>query len=290
MTEILRDTQTMRAWSATQRANGKRIGFVPTMGALHEGHLDLVRRARESCDVILASIFVNPTQFAPGEDFDAYPRTFDADRAKLAALDVEAIFVPTVEAMYPLGAEETWVEVPKLALAWCGSSRPTFFRGVATVVTKLLAATTPDEAFFGQKDWQQLAVVRRLAAELLLPVTITGVATRREPDGLAMSSRNVYLSPAERAVAPGIYAALMATRADFESAERDAAVLTRRLRERLAAIPGAATDYAGIADPASLTPLADGPLKDGQLMVAVRFGRARLIDNLALAPETRGET
>jgi pantoate--beta-alanine ligase len=290
VTEVIRETRAMRAWSAEQRAAGRRIGFVPTMGALHEGHLDLVRRARASCDVVVASIFVNPTQFAPGEDFDAYPRTFETDHAQLAALGVEMIFAPTVDAMYPLGAEETWVEVPLLARAWCGISRPTFFRGVATVVTKLLAAVAPDEAFFGRKDWQQLAVVRRLAIELLLPVTIVGVATRREPDGLAMSSRNVYLTPAERAAAPGIYAALTATRADFAAGQRDAAVLTRVLHERLAAIPGAVTDYAGIADPASLLPLAEGTLHDGQLMVAVRFGRARLIDNLALAPEVRGET
>lgn len=290
MSQILRDVPAMRAFATAQRAAGRRIGFVPTMGALHEGHLDLVRRARESCDVVVVSIFVNPTQFAPGEDFEAYPRTFDSDRAALEALSVEAIFAPTVEAMYPLGSEETWVEVPSIARAWCGSSRPTFFRGVATIVTKLLSAVAPDQAFFGQKDWQQLAVVRRLAAELLLPVEIVGVPTRREPDGLAMSSRNAYLSPTERAAAAGIYGAMRETCAAFDAGQRDAGTLTALLRERLAAIPGCELDYAGIADPATLEPLLQGELSDGQLMVAVRFGRARLIDNLALAPERRGGT
>lgn len=290
MSVVLRDVPSMRAFTAGERAAGRRVGFVPTMGALHDGHLDLVRRARAATDTVVVSIFVNPTQFAPGEDFDAYPRTFDSDRAKLDELAVEAVFAPTVAAMYPLGAEETWVEVPALARAWCGVSRPTFFRGVATVVTKLLAAVGPDQAFFGQKDWQQLAVVRRLTAELLLPVEIVGVPTRREPDGLAMSSRNIYLTPAERAAAPGIYAAMCDVRAAFAQGERDAAALTALLAARLAAVAGAEVDYAGIADPATLAPLASGPVEDGQLMVAVRFGRARLIDNLALAPARRGET
>lgn len=288
MTQIIRERRAMQAWADARRAQGLRIGFVPTMGALHEGHLELVRRARADGLVTVASIFVNPTQFAPGEDLEAYPRTFEADRAALEALGVDVIFAPSAGDMYPFATADslngTWVEVPALAADWCGRSRPVFFRGVATVVSKLFHAVKPHVAYFGTKDYQQLAVVRRMTQELLWDIEIVGVPTVREADGLAMSSRNVYMQAGERAAAPAIFAALLATQGEFAAGERDAAVLGAALRRRLEAIPGAVVDYVGIADPETLAPLPAGEIEDGQLMAAVWMGQARLLDNLPLDP------
>lgn len=279
----IRDVRAMQAWSDRERAAGRTIGFVPTMGALHEGHLDLVRRARADCDLVVVSIFVNPTQFAPGEDFAAYPRTFERDVAALTGVNCDVVFAPTTPEMYPTGEERfIWVQPQVLNDHWCGASRPIFFRGVATVVAKLFHAVKPHKAYFGEKDYQQLTIVKRMVQELLFDVEIVGVPTVRESDGLAFSSRNVYLTPAERAVAPRIYAALQAAAARFAAGERDAARLTAALRSDLSAIPGAKLDYAGIADPDTLAPLETGNIKRGRVLVAVWLGQARLIDNLLL--------
>ncbi|HEO72399.1 MAG TPA: pantoate--beta-alanine ligase, partial [Candidatus Hydrogenedentes bacterium] len=187
----------MRAWSADRHCEGKRIGFVPTMGALHEGHASLVRASVAENDVTVVSIFVNPTQFAPNEDFDQYPRTFDADRQLCENIGADVIYAPTAAGMYPEG-HQTYVTIGDVSKRLCGASRPTFFRGVATVVTKLFCAVRPDRAYFGQKDAQQCAVIKRMTRDLDLGVDIVEMPIVREPDGLAMSSRNTYLSPEER--------------------------------------------------------------------------------------------
>jgi pantoate--beta-alanine ligase len=273
-----------RAWRAAEDD----VGLVPTMGFLHEGHLSLVRRAREECGRVAASIFVNPTQFGPGEDLASYPRDLARDLSLLASAGCDVAFVPTSGEMYPPGFE-THVEVGAVASPLEGVIRPGHFRGVATVVTKLLNVVQPRRAYFGQKDAQQLAVIRRMARDLDMPVEIVGCPTVREPDGLAMSSRNTYLGPAEREAATVLYRALSAAREAWLGGERDAEELRDLMRAVLRSEPSAKTDYVSVGDPDSLRELDDvaGP---AVVSMAVWIGRTRLIDNIVLAPATTVET
>jgi pantoate--beta-alanine ligase len=249
------------------------------MGALHAGHLELVRAAKANADRTVVTIFVNPTQFAPTEDLEAYPRDRDADLAKLADLGVDAVFSPGVEEMYADGFATT-ISITGPALGLETDFRPHFFQGVATVVAKLLIATQPDIAMFGEKDYQQLLVVRRMVADLGLPVDILGLPTVREADGLALSSRNVYLSPEERAVAPRLHAVLQETAtAVREGTAPDAAVAAAH--DALTA-SGFAVDYVALRNAATLAEVADAVREPLRLLAAARLGRTRLIDNIAV--------
>ena len=272
MPPVLTGVAAVRAQVAAGRADGESVGLVPTMGALHDGHLSLVRASRERDGRTLVSVFVNPLQFVAGEDLSTYPRDPERDLEALAAAGVQAVFMPAAEEMYPPGVETTVVP-GALAATLEGAHRPGHFTGVATVVTKLLNIAAPDRAYFGRKDAQQLAVVRRLVRDLDLPVEIVPCATVRAPDGLALSSRNAYLDPAERAAATCLSRALGAAQAAYGRGERDAERLTTALRGVLDAEPLARVDYAELVDPETFRP-------PGRLAVlAVRIGRARLIDN-----------
>jgi pantoate--beta-alanine ligase len=270
----------LRASLDAERAAGRTVGFVPTMGYLHDGHASLMRRARAETDLVAASIFVNPLQFGAGEDLDAYPRDLDRDRSLTAAAGVDMLFVPDVAEMYPTPVLTT-VSVAGVSEPLEGASRPTHFAGVATVVAKLFAIVGPCRAYFGAKDYQQVAVVRRMARDLSLPVEVVDCPTLREPDGLAMSSRNVYLSPDEREAAPVVYRALRAGAAAIGAGERDPAAVRELMAAIIEAEPLAGLDYVAVVDADSFTvpePLA-GNLR---LLAAVRFGRARLIDNVGV--------
>ncbi|MBI3453019.1 MAG: pantoate--beta-alanine ligase [Rhodospirillales bacterium] len=278
---ILPTVAALRAASATWRRAGEAIGFVPTMGALHEGHLTLVRQARAQCRRVVVSIFVNPTQFGPNSDFARYPRDLAADIAKLATVGVDAVFAPDVGEMYPDGFATT-VTVAGLTDGLCGPHRPGHFAGVATVVSKLLLQCQADAAYFGEKDWQQLQVVRRLARDLDIPVRIEGVPTVREADGLAMSSRNFYLSPDERQRATVLYRTLSAMAAELAGGAPAAPAIARGF----AALSKAGfdpVDYLSVVEAESLQPAArvTGPCR---IAVAAWLGKTRLIDNVAVAP------
>ena len=286
MTPVVATIAEVRAAVAAARRDGSVVGLVPTMGALHAGHAALIRAARErhGATFVVVSIFVNPTQFGPHEDFSKYPRTLDADRQVCADAGADLVWAPTAAEMYPPGFS-TFVEVTDLQDTLEGASRPGHFRGVCTVVTKLLTAVGPDLAVFGAKDYQQAAVIRRMVADLNLPVTIRVEPTVREPDGLALSSRNRYLSPAERAAAPGIHRALRAVGDRAAAGERNVSVLESHLRAGLAAVPGGRVDYARVVDADTLGPLTtlDRP---AVAVVAVYLGSTRLIDNVTI-PEYR---
>lgn len=274
------------ALRAARGALTGRVGFVPTMGALHEGHLTLMRLAAQRCDHVITSIFVNPTQFGPNEDFDAYPRDLDADAALCASAGVELIFAPTAAEIYPEGAS-TIVRVEGMTDNLCGPHRPGHFQGVATVVTKLLIITTPDVAVFGQKDYQQLAIIRRLNKDLHLGVEIVGAPTIREPDGLAMSSRNRYLDATQRAQATTISKGLALAWAAWQDGLRDGNALEAIARTLLEALPDTSIDYVEAVHPNSLAPLKSGDDAGCTLAIAIRLGgqgqqRVRLIDNLRL--------
>lgn len=271
----LRDT--VRAW----RINGERIGLVPTMGALHAGHLALVAAARAQGERVVASLFVNPKQFGPSEDFAAYPRDEAADLAAFAKAGVNLVFAPTVEEMYPPGFATT-VHIAGLIEALEGAHRPGHFDGVATVVGKLLLQVLPDAAYFGEKDYQQLTVVRRLVRDLDIPARIEGVPTVREPDGLALSSRNIYLSPEERRIAPQLHRVLRDTAASIKQyPSAIGPALERGLATLRAA--GFAPDYLALRDAADFSAMTalDRPAR---LLTAARLGRTRLIDNIAVMP------
>ncbi len=264
--------------------DGASIGLVPTMGALHEGHLTLVRRAREACDHVVASIFVNPTQFGPGEDLDAYPRQLEADAAMLEAEGCALIWAPDVAAMYPQGFASN-ISVSGVSEGFCGADRPGHFDGVATVVCKLFHQVLPDIAFFGEKDWQQLAVIRAMARDLDLTqphaLSIIGVPTVREADGLAMSSRNRYLSADERAAAATLPRAMKEAIAKIEGGEQAPPALAA-LEQQLIGAGFSSVDYATLADAASLAPIEALSGASGRLLVAARIGGTRLIDNMAV--------
>jgi pantoate--beta-alanine ligase len=267
----------VRAW----RRDVSDVGLVPTMGALHAGHLALVRRARAECDQVATTIFVNPTQFGPKEDLSRYPRPLERDLALLREENVDFVFVPSVEEMYPPDSE-TVVVPGSLARRLEGRSRPGHFRGVATVVTKLLSIVLPDRAYFGEKDGQQLRVVQALARDLCLPVEIVPVPTVRDADGLARSSRNVYLSAEQRQAAPVLWRALQAAEARWRAGERGGASLRSAMLAVIDAEPLATADYVSVADPTTLLELkrARG---DAFASLAVRIGGVHLIDNTLLA-------
>jgi pantoate--beta-alanine ligase len=263
---------------------GKTVGLVPTMGALHEGHLSLVRRAKRECDVAVTTIFVNPAQFAPHEDFSKYPRTLDADLQALASASCDMAFVPGREEMYPPGAS-TFIEPPQVGQPLEGVCRAGHFRGVATVVLKLLNIIPADKAYFGQKDFQQALVIERMVADLNLPVQVVVCPIVREPDGLAMSSRNRYLSPSERQQALALSRALNLVQERFSRGERDAALLKGKMQETLEAAGIEREDYATISDAQTLAEVTriDTP---AVALIAAFVGTTRLIDNCLLTPPT----
>lgn len=256
------------------------LGLVPTMGFLHEGHLSLVRRARAENRQVAASIFVNPTQFGPAEDLSSYPRNLARDLALLQAEGVALVWTPTAADVYPPGFQ-TWVEVEEITRPLEGAHRPGHFRGVATVVAKLFNAFTPDRVYFGQKDAQQVAVIRRMALDLNFPLEVVVCPTVREPDGLALSSRNAYLSPAERAAATVLYRALGRAQGQFLAGERRGDALRQAMEAVLAEEPLAQPQYVSVADPDTLQEL-ETVETGGLLSLAVRIGQTRLIDNLLL--------
>lgn len=278
---IVRDPAALRSAVARLRADGARVALVPTMGALHEGHIALVRAARAACPHVVVSLFVNPTQFGPNEDFARYPRDEARDGAMLAAAGTDLLYAPTVAAMYPDGFA-TSVSVERLASGLCGPFRPGHFDGVATVVTKLLVQCAADAAFFGEKDYQQLTLIRRLARDLDIPTAIQGVATVRDADGLALSSRNAYLSPAERKVAPELQRTLAALAETVAGGAATAPAIAAAIA-RLGAAGFAPVDYVAVCDAETLEPLVrvDRPAR---VLAAARLGATRLIDNIACLP------
>jgi pantoate--beta-alanine ligase len=279
---VVRTVAELRGAMAEARRQRLTVGLVPTMGALHEGHLSLIRAARARNDFVVVSIFVNPTQFGPGEDLARYPRPLDDDLALCAANGVDLVFHPTPEVMYPPGFC-TGVEVAGLQDVLEGASRPGHFRGVATVVLKLFNQVGPDRAYFGQKDAQQVRIVQQMVRDLNVPVEVVVCPTVREPDGLALSSRNRYLDTGQRATAVVLSRALDKAVQQARQGERDPAVLVRRLTERIAAAPGAVLDYAVCVDADTLQ-CAESLDRPALLAVAVRFGSTRLIDNVPLPP------
>jgi pantoate--beta-alanine ligase len=270
----------LRARLDAERASGRTVGFVPTMGYLHAGHASLMARARGETDVVIVSIFVNPLQFAPSEDLAAYPRDLAADTALAEAEGVDVLFVPTETEMYPDGVVRTNVSVAQVSAGLEASTRPTHFDGVATVVAKLLAIVGTCRAYFGEKDFQQIAVVRHMVRDLSLPVEVVACPTLRDPDGLALSSRNIYLLPAERAAAPVLHAALLAGRMAIDAGEVNPAKVRALVADLINAEPLAHLDYAEVVDAETLQAV-DPLVGELRLLAAARFGKARLIDNIA---------
>ena len=286
MLQTITDPEEMRKRSRAARGAGRSIGFVPTMGGLHDGHASLLRRARSTCGLAVASIFVNPTQFGPDDDFERYPRDLQADTAVLERLELDLLFRPDAERMYPGGqaAFRTCITVEDMSDVLCGASRPGHFRGVTTVVAKLLAIVEPDVAFFGQKDAQQAIIIRTMVRDLNLPTRIDVCPTVREPDGLAMSSRNDYLSPTERKAAPVIYRSLRAAEETFDAGERSPAAILARALAVLDEEPALDVEYLKLVDTADLKPIETKRLAgEALLAVAGRIGDTRLIDNIVLA-------
>ena len=277
--DVITTPAAMSDWSEALRKRGERIAFVPTMGALHAGHLSLLSAAREQGDRVVLSIFVNPTQFGPNEDLARYPRDLDGDLAKAADVGTDVAFVPEAADMYPAGSQ-TFIDVREVSQGLCGDRRPGHFMGVATVVAKLFGIVRPHVALFGEKDFQQLAVIRRMVADLNLPVEIVGLPTLREQDGLAMSSRNAYLSPAERGRALAIFQGLSAARERFTGGERQSDALVEvaqaAMKDRVDRV-----DYVEIRDADSLRPVEhlDAP---AVILAAAFVGATRLIDNMRL--------
>lgn len=278
--QVAKTVREVRAWTKLARADGKTIGFVPTMGYFHEGHLSLMRRAKAECDLCVVSLFVNPTQFGPSEDFQRYPRDFARDAAMAESVGVDLLFAPEVEEMYPEGYQ-TYVEVTEVTRRLEGAARPGHFRGVATVCTKLFNIVQADRAYFGKKDYQQLKVIQRMVKDLNIPTEIVPCETVREPDGLAMSSRNVYLKPDERQAATVLYRALCAGRDAILAGERDAKKMKVLVEQVIATEPLVKTEYVDVADAETLEPLTD---LQGEVLIslAARVGVARLIDNITV--------
>lgn len=271
----------LRAMLRARRERGQKVAFVPTMGNLHQGHLELVHNARSQGDVVVTSIFVNPMQFGENEDLDAYPRTLAEDQKVLEEAGNDIIFAPSAREIYPAGmADQTRIVVPQLTEFHCGASRPGHFTGVATVVTMLFNIVQPDVAVFGEKDFQQLAVIRKLVRDLFLAVKIVGVETVREEDGLAMSSRNGFLAPEERERAPLLYRLLTETREAIEGGNLDFPALAEKAKQRLLE-GGFQPDYFNIANSATLRPASPDD-NDITILAAARLGKTRLIDNVSL--------
>jgi pantoate--beta-alanine ligase len=280
--KLIKTIDEMRSFRKVTRQSGKRLGLVPTMGALHEGHLSLVRAAREKSDVVAVSVFVNPTQFGPHEDFSKYPRNLEKDSALLEQEQVDAIFAPSVNDMYPAGAV-TWVTVEGMSDRLCGKSRPGHFRGVTTVVSKLFHIIEPDVAFFGQKDAAQAAIIRRMVGDLNMPVSIEICSIIRESDGLALSSRNAYLNPEERKSALILQRSLRRAQSSFEGGERNPAKLIAVGKQEFGYDPKARLDYFEIVDPDSLEPVTTIS-NHALIAVAAFIGDTRLIDNIIVDP------
>lgn len=283
--QILTTPQALRDVCHKWRFSGAHTVLVPTMGYFHEGHVSLMQYARQHGDKVITTLFVNPAQFGENEDLGTYPRDMQRDAAIAEANGVDILFTPAADAMYEK-SHSTWVEVPHMAKRLCGISRPVFFRGICTVVSKLLMLTLPSTAVFGEKDWQQLAIIRRMVRDLNIPTHITGYPIVREADGLAMSSRNVYLTPEERRQAPAVYEGLLAGRNLVQEGERNISTIKAAIRSHWAVhIPEASIDYLEIFHPESLEYLEDvnGP---AHVACALQHGKARLIDNLSLREST----
>ncbi len=281
MMKVLRTVQEIQSFSKAAKDAGKSVGLVPTMGALHEGHLTLMRRARQENDVVIASVFVNPTQFGPNEDFDAYPRRFEEDCKKLETVPVDAVFHPEPKEMYPEGYC-TYVNVEgDITKKLCGAQRPGHFRGVATVVTKLMNLSRADRAYFGQKDAQQVVVVKRFVSDLNIPTEVVMVPIVREESGLARSSRNQYLSAAEKEAALVLSRSLKKGKAAFEGGEKDVETLKKIVREEIGTEPTAVIDYVDIYSFPALLPIKN-VTEPVLLAIAVKIGKTRLIDNMIL--------
>ncbi|HLE41169.1 MAG TPA: pantoate--beta-alanine ligase [Nitrospirota bacterium] len=278
--KVINSISEMQALAESVRKAGRRIGFIPTMGFLHEGHLSLIRKARKECDVIVVSVFVNPAQFAPNEDFQRYPRDVEGDRKKCDSAGVDVLFMPSAADMYPKDAV-VYVTVDGLSDILEGAVRPGHFRGVATVVAKLFNIVKPHAAFFGQKDFQQCVVIKRMVKGLNMDVDIIVFPTIREQDGLAMSSRNSYLNADEQRAAGSLYSALTAGEALVKSGERDPVKLKDAMRAVLVKEKGMMIDYIEIAEPQSLAPLVKVEAR-AVMLIAVRLGRTRLIDNILI--------
>ncbi|MBM3674247.1 MAG: pantoate--beta-alanine ligase [Actinobacteria bacterium] len=279
--KVVEHVAELREHCESARRAGHRVGLVPTMGYFHAGHRSLMRAARAHDDFVVVTLFVNPTQFGPNEDLSAYPRDLAADVSVAIEAGVDILFAPSVDEMDPGGPPRTKVHVAELTEGMCGAARPTHFDGVTTVVAKLFSIVGPCRAYFGRKDYQQLAVVRRMTQDLNLPVEVVGCPLVREPDGLAMSSRNAYLTADERAVAPALFAALVDAVATVRAGERDARAVERRVADALAHRREIALEYVELRGAASLEPLTR---VDGEVVLAVagRLGRARLIDNVVI--------
>ncbi|NLE66550.1 MAG: pantoate--beta-alanine ligase [Lentisphaerae bacterium] len=284
---ILTDPSEMQRSAMGLRRNGLKLALVPTMGCLHEGHLSLVREAARRADRVIVSLFVNPAQFGPGEDFARYPRPFEHDAALCRGAGVHILFAPAPEDMYAPDAS-VFVDEGRISRGLCGSSRPGHFKGVLTVVTKLFNLCRPDLAVFGRKDAQQARLIRQMARDLNFPVEIVVAPTVREGDGLAMSSRNRYLSGPDRKKATCLHSALQAARAAFEAGERGGAALKAIIGRRIAETPGAAVEYVEIVDAESFEPAAV-VRRPALAALAVRLGATRLIDNIELTPEPQAE-
>ncbi|MFC3094870.1 pantoate--beta-alanine ligase [Alteromonas sediminis] len=280
--QTIENIMTLREHRRKWQINGQSIAFVPTMGNLHEGHLDLVRAAKANADVVVASIFVNPLQFGPDEDLDAYPRTIEADKQKLDNLGVDVLFLPSVSDIYPRGLEQqTFVEVPGISYMICGASRPGHFRGVATIVCKLFNMVQPNKAYFGEKDFQQLQVIRAMVQDLSMNVEIFGVPTKRESNGLAMSSRNGYLSESQQEQASLLYSTLQSLASEIQGGRRDFGRLIGEHKKQLMEA-GFKTDYLEIRDAENLLHPSH---EDTKLVIlaAAFMGKTRLIDNLQVS-------
>jgi len=278
---IINDIQALRDYVREEKGQGKTIGFVPTMGFLHEGHLSLVEAAKQTTDTVVVSIFVNPTQFAPGEDLDAYPRDLAGDQAKLESKGVDVLFFPSVETMYPEGySSYVTVEGP-ITKALCGKSRPTHFKGVTTIVNKLFNMVDPDKAFFGQKDAQQVAVIQKMVRDLNMAVTVVPCPILREADGLAMSSRNSYLTPQERQDALVLSQSLAHARDLVEAGERNSTKIIASMVDKIKQVDYAIIDYVEIVDPYTLENV-ETIESDILIALAVQVGKPRLIDNMRL--------
>lgn len=284
--EIIRDPRAMRARTEDLRRDGRKIAVVPTMGALHEGHLTLLRAARAKADIVILTIFVNPTQFGPNEDLAKYPRDEAGDLAKARTCGIDLAFCPEASAMYPAGAQ-TFIEVRELQKPLCGASRPGHFAGVATIVAKLFHVTNPHVAVFGEKDYQQVAILRRMVRDLDFGIEIVGVPIVREPDGLALSSRNAYLTAEQRAAALCLSKGLAAADAAVKAGERDGAKIVAAARALIEAEPLARIDYVELRDAEELTPVTTLS-RPGVLAMAVFVGTTRLIDNRVLRAATPG--
>lgn len=277
---VFNDISSLRAYRNKLTKQGKILAFVPTMGALHDGHLSLMKLGQKEADHVIASIFVNPTQFGPNEDFSRYPRTWDADLAKLASIGVDAVFAPDVPTMYP-GETKTTVHVDGLTEGLCGPIRPGHFDGVATVVSKLFNLVQPDLAIFGEKDFQQLQVIRKMTKDLNMPVHIIGAPTVRDENGLAMSSRNAYLTSDEYKTAISLNKIIFATAARFRAGEA-AETLIKQASADILRAGFASLDYLEICDAETLQPIQAWHQKDARVIVAARLGKTRLIDNVAV--------